>query len=128
MNQLSVVRVSCKTNKYALLNEDGECVSSLEIDYEVTSNYLREIRNFPKNIKIYYLCDFVTKQIFREKGYGRELLNLVKEETKGQYIYLFVGSSGKMTDEQLVQFYQSIGFEPRDYHYMGYQMMVLDNR
>ena len=130
MNQLSVVRVSCKTCRYALINEDGECVSSLEIDCEVTSNYRRECNNFPKNIKIYYLCNFRTHKNYRGKGYGKELLNLVKEETKGQYIYLYVGAfdNGQLTDEQLVEFYHSTGFEIRDRWWMGCQMMVLDNR
>ena len=130
MNKLNVVTLSINSNKYVLVNESGECISSLEIDYEVTSNYRRERCGFPFNIKIYYLCNFCTKRNLRGRGYGRELLNLVKEETKGQFIYLKVGAydGNTMTDEDLVNFYQSLGFEDSRIFDDGYKMMVLDNR
>ena len=79
-----------------------------------------------------YLCDFVTTREQKRKGYGRELLNLMKEKTKGQFIYLIVHSSyeKEFPDDKLIEFYKSVGFkvhEQKD-EYKCYTWMVLDNR
>ena len=132
MNKLTVKRLNFKTTRYRLENEDGACLSSLEIDREYMTKARREFLGFPINEGVFYLCDFVTTRGERRKGCGRELLNLIKEETKGQFIYLIVHSTYEdiFPDDKLVEFYKSVGFkvhEQKD-EYKYYTWMVLDNR
>ena len=132
MNNLTVKRLNFKTTRYRLENEDGACLSSLEIDREYMTKARRELLGFPINEGVFYLCDFVTTREQKRKGYGRELLNFIKEETKGQFIYLIVHSSNEeaFPDDKLVEFYKSVGFkvhEQKD-EYQYYTWMVLDNR
>jgi GNAT superfamily N-acetyltransferase len=132
MNKLTVKRLNFKTTRYRLENEDGVCLSSLEIDREYMTKARRELLGFPINEGVFYLCDFRTTQGERRNGYGRELLNLIKEETKGQFIYLIVHSTYEdiFPDDKLVEFYKSVGFkvhEQKD-EYKYYTWMVLDNR
>ena len=132
MNKLTVKHLNFKTTCYYLENEEGVRVSSLEIDREYMTKARRESLGFPIDESVYYLCDFVTPREHKRKGYGRELLNRIKEETKGQFIYLIVHSSYEdvFPDEKLVEFYKSVGFkvhEQKD-EYKYYTWMVLDNR
>jgi GNAT superfamily N-acetyltransferase len=132
MNKLTVKHLNFKTTCYYLENEEGVRVSSLEIDREYMTKARREYLGFPIDESVYYLCDFVTPREHKRKGYGRELLNRIKEETKGQFIYLIVHSSYEdiFPDEKLVEFYKSVGFkvhEQKD-EYKWYTWMVLDNR
>jgi len=132
MNKLSVRHLNFKTTRYRLENEDGTLLSSLEIDREYMTKTRRECLGFPIEDSVYYLCDFVTTREQKRKGYGRELLNRIKEETKGQFIYLIVHSAYEdiFPDDKLVEFYKSVGFkvhEQKD-EYKYYTWMVLDNR
>lgn len=132
MNKLTVKHLNFKTTCYYLENEEGVRVSSLEIDREYMTKARRECLGFPIEDSVYYLCDFVTSREQKRKGYGRELLNLIKEETRGQFIYLIVHSSNEevFPDNKLVEFYKSVGFkvhEQKD-EYKYYTWMVLDNR
>lgn len=132
MNKLSVRHLNFKTTRYRLENEDGTLLSSLEIDREYMTKARRECLGFPIEDSVYYLCDFVTPRDRKRKGYGRELLNRIKEETKGQFIYLIVHSTYEdiFPDDKLVEFYKSVGFkvhEQKD-EYQYYTWMVLDNR
>lgn len=132
MNKLTVKRLNFKTTRYHLENEDGACLSSLEIDREYMTKARRELLDFPINEGVFYLYDFITTQGERRKGCGRELLNLIKEETKGQFIYLIVHSTYEdvFPDDKLVEFYKSVGFKVHEYkdEYKYYTWMVLDNR
>ena len=132
MNKLTVKRLNFKTTRYRLENEDGACLSSLEIDREYMTKARRELLGFPINEGVFYLCDFRTTQGERRKGCGRELLNLIKEKTKGQFIYLIVHSTYEdiFPDDKLVEFYKSVGFKVHEQKdkYKYYTWMVLDNR
>ena len=132
MNNLTVKRLNFKTTRFRLENEDGACLSSLEIDREYMTKARRELLGFPINEGAFYLCHFVTTREQKRKGYGRELLNLIKEETKGQFIYLIVHSSyeKEFPDDKLVEFYKSVGFKVHKQkdEYKYYTWMVLDNR
>ena len=132
MNKLTVTKLNFKTTRYRLLDEDGFCVSSLEIDREYMTKTRREVLGFPIDEGVFYLCDFVTAQGHKRKGYGRELLNHIKEETKGQFIYLIVHSSYEdvFPDDKLIEFYKSVGFKVHEQKdkYRWYTWMVLDNR
>jgi len=132
MNKLTVKHLNFKTTRYRLENEDGACLSSLEIDREYMTKARREVLDFPIDEGVFYLCDFVTRRGERRKGYGRELLNFIKEETKGQFIYLIVHSMYEdiFLDEKLVEFYKSVGFKVHKQKdgYKYYTWMVLDNR
>ena len=132
MNKLTVKHLNYKTTCYYLENEEGVRVSSLKIDREYMTKARRECLGVPNEDSVYYLCDFVTIREQKRKGYGRDLLNRLKEETKGQFIYLIVHSSYEdiFPDEKLVEFYKSVGFkvhEQKD-EYKYYTWMVLDNR
>lgn len=132
MNKLTVKQLNFKTTRYRLENEDGTLLSSLEIDRLYMEKSRRERLGFPIEDSVYYLCDFATQREYKRKGYGRELLNFIKEETKGQFIYLIVHSSyeKEFPDEKLVEFYKSVGFkvhEQKD-EYKYYTWMILDNR
>ena len=132
MNKLTVKRLNFKTTRYRLENEDGACLSSLEIDREYMTKARRELLGFPINEGVFYLRDFRTTRGERRKGCGRELLNLIKEETKGQFIYLIVHSTYEdiFPDDKLVEFYKSVGFKVHKQkdEYKYYTWMVLDNR
>ena len=130
---MNVLRVSDRGKRYELIDDTTNVsLTSLEISSESFSIYRREKVDFPRDCKIYYLGNFVTENKYRRKGYGRELLNLVKENTKGKFIYLIVHSSNEkyMKDSDLVKLYQSIGFKVHDKkdQYTYYTWMVLDNR
>lgn len=132
MNKLTVKHLNYRESCYYLENEEGVRVSSLEIDREYMTKTRRECLGFPIEDSVYYLCNFHTPRDRRCKGYGRELLNRIKEETKGQFIYLIVHSAYEdiFPDEKLVEFYKSVGFkvhEQKD-EYKCYTWMVLDNR
>jgi GNAT superfamily N-acetyltransferase len=132
MNKLTVKQLNFKTTRYRLENEDGTLLSSLEIDREYMTKTRRECLGFPINEGVFYLHDFRTTRGERRKGCGRKLLNLIKEETKGQFIYLIVHSTYEdiFPDDKLVEFYKSVGFkvhEQKD-EYKYYTWMVLDNR
>ena len=130
---MNVLKVSRRGKYYELIDDTTNVsLTSLEISPESFSVYRRQKVDFPSDGEIYYLDNFVTESKYRRKGYGMELLNLVKENTKGKFIYLIVHSSNEhyMTDDELVKFYQSIGFkvhEKKD-QYVYYTWMVLDNR
>jgi ribosomal protein S18 acetylase RimI-like enzyme len=130
---MNVLKVSRRGKYYELIDDTTNVsLTSLEISPEVFSVYRREKVGFPKDGEIYYLGNFVTENKYRRKGYGRELLNLVKKKTKGKFIYLIVRSSDEeyMTDNQLIKFYQSIGFKVHEKKdcYDSLTWMVLDNR
>lgn len=132
MNKLSVRHLNSKTTRYRLENEDGTLLSSLEIDRLYMGKSRKERLGFPMKDSVYYLRDFVTPRDRKRNGYGRELLNRIKEETKGQFIYLIVHSAYEdiFLDDKLVEFYKSVGFkvhEQKD-EYQYYTWMVLDNR
>ena len=115
---MNVLRVSDRGKRYELIDDTTNVsLTSLEISSESFSINRREKVNFPRDCEIYYLGNFVTENKYRRKGYGRELLNLVKENTKGKF-------------SDLVKFYQSIGFKVHDKkdQYAYYTWMVLDNR
>ncbi len=130
MNKLTVKHLNLRTIRYRLENEDGACLSSLEINRVYMEKSRRERLGFPSTDDIFYLGEFRSNH--RRKGYGRELLNHIKEETKGQFIYLIVHSTyeREFPDDKLVEFYKSVGFkvhEQKD-EYKYYTWMVLDNR
>ena len=111
-------------------DQTNRCLSSLEVAFQTFSLDRKRKLEFP-DCDIFYLSDSTTKFGERKKGYGRQLLNLVKENTKGKFIYLIVHTSdGFMKDNQLVEFYKSIGFEVHEKKdmYQYYTWMVLDNR
>lgn len=97
-----------------------------------------EITNYPpkwlidalnlQNRHLIYFCNFVTKQMFRGKGYGRKLLQDVKKYYKNCVVYLGVGSYGVLTNEQLVKFYESEGFKiiEEAKKYVSYPMMAIE--
>ena len=127
-----VVKKACNSIYYKLVDEDtNRCLSSLEVAFQTFSLDRKRMLEFP-DCDIFYLSDFTTTFGERKKGYGRQLLNLVKEDTKGKFIYLIVHSSDVtyMKDSQLVKFYKSIGFEVHEKKdmYQYYTWMVLDNR
>jgi len=130
---MNVLRVNNRVNLYELIDDNtNACLASLNIRTEYLSPTRRDELNFPSECPIYYLENFVTAPKYRRKGYGRELLNLVKEKTKGKFIYLIVHSSDEryMNDSELVKFYKSVGFkvhEKKD-RYVCYTWMILDNR
>ena len=132
MNKLTVKQLNFKATRYRLENEDGTLLSSLEIDREYMTKARREVLGFPMKESIYCLCNFITERGYRRNGYGRELLNYIKRDTKGQFIYLIVHSmyGDIFPDNNLVEFYKSVGFkvhEEKD-RYVDYTWMVLDNR
>jgi len=127
-----VVKNACGSTYFKLVDDQtNRCLSSLEVAFQTFSLDRKRRLEFP-DCDIFYLSDFTTKFGERKKGYGRQLLNLVKENTKGKFIYLIVHSSDEyyMKDNQLVEFYKSIGFEVHEKKDMrkSYTWMVLDNR
>lgn len=132
MNELKVTRLNFGAVKYRLVNEDGCCLSSLQINKMSMGAIRRKNLGFPIKEGVFYLSDFVTNSSCRRKGYGRELLNHIKEVTKGQFIYLIVHSMYEdiFSDDKLVEFYKSVGFKVHEQKdvYQYYTWMVLDNR
>lgn len=126
-----VVKNACGSTYFKLVDDQtNRCLSSLEVAFQTFSLDRKRKLEFP-DCDIFYLSDFTTRCGERKKGYGRQLLNLVKENTKGKFIYLIVHTSdGFMKDNQLVEFYKSIGFEVHEKKdmYQYYTWMVLDNR
>ena len=123
-----------KLNKcFFLIDKDADkFVSHLLVVKESFSNHRRKVVGFPRTGDIFYLSSFGTMSDYRRKGYGRKLMNFVKENTKGQFIYLIVHSPSEriITDKQLVKLYESFGFkvhEKKD-EYKDYTWMILDNR
>ena len=58
-----------------------------------------------------YFYSFGTLIEYRHKGFGRELLTYVCNKYKNADIVLHASSVGEMTQEQLIEFYKSCGFE-----------------
>ena len=58
-----------------------------------------------------YLSCFGTYEDFRRRGYGRQMIQWVKDYFKHCVIWLEVGSTCEMTNEQLIGFYESEGFK-----------------
>lgn len=102
---------------------------------DTTPYWIDEVlmKNYNKNssTQVAYLHSFGTKVIERHKGYGRALLEHVKEYYKGCIVFLEVGAAGEMTNEQLKAFYESVGFKeilPLDGGYPAHYTMVIDLR
>jgi len=88
--------------------------------------WLEEL-NYPNKHLVYFSC-FGTPPHLRRKGYGRKLLQAVKDYYEGCIVILEVRSIGEMSDEQLVEFYKSEGFEeinPKD-GYVAYTTMAIE--
>lgn len=101
--------------EFLMRDENGYIVSSAitDVDY-YPPIYLDKIickeTNQRKDKKIVYLHCFGTEPHCRRKGYGRKLIQDVKQYYKGCLVYLRVSSIGEMTNEQLIDFYKSEGF------------------
>lgn len=92
---------------------------------------LKEQFGTNKSTQVLYLHSFGTKVEKRHKGYGRQLLEYVKEFYNGCVVVLEVSSMGQMTNKQLKMFYESVGFEeilPLDGGYPAHYTMVIDLR
>ena len=67
-----------------------------------------------------YLVDVWTLSAYRSRGIAREMLRRLKERLPGQHIYL-------QTDEDTLEFYARLGFQPQPH---GLSLVVgrwLDN-
>lgn len=140
MNVLKEIRTKDEyygvIRRFELVDTATDCVlSSLIVNINQSFNReksRREVVGFPSRGNIYYLNSFGTSYKYRQKGYGRQLLNFVKEKMKGKFIFLIVQSVDEdyMKNSDLVKFYQSVGFkihEKKD-AFPQHTWMVLDNR
>ena len=68
---------------------------------------------FGEGKKYIYFSNFCTNEHMRNMGYGRKLLQAVKEYYKGYILYLAVGGFNNcpITNDRLIQFYASEGFK-----------------
>lgn len=87
------------------------------------------IKPFKRTNKCFIrFCNFGTNHAFRHKGYGRKLLQDVKEYYKGCIVYLLVSSIGEMSNKDLINFYASEGFKLIENYknYTSYPTMVIE--
>jgi len=94
--------------------------------------FVSEYVNQPAD-KFICFSDFYTKPFARKRGYGRKLIQDVKEYYKGYVVYLGVGCFGQgemMNNNQLISFYQSEGFkvvpQPEDNPFTDYTIMFVE--
>ena len=82
------------------------------------------------NKPLFYFYSFgVSESRFLRKGYGKKLLRYIISYYRCCVIVLQVSSIGKMTNEQLINFYEKNGFKriyPEDYT-QQYPLMIFDN-
>lgn len=86
------------------------CVSEICME-NFRQTIFENFNSYYNNKEIKYIHSFGTNKLYRHKGYGRKLLQYVKEKYKGYILILDVGSLGPMTQEQLIDFYKSEGFK-----------------
>ncbi len=71
-----------------------------------------------------YLSCFGTNLDYQHKGYGRKMLQWVKEYFADCVLWLHVCSGGEMTDDELIGFYESEGFNKLDDGYYFQTMYI----
>ena len=104
---------------------------------EVTNIYVAHTQRPPKWIvdvlnaepqkQFFYVHSFGTYRRLRNRGYGRKMLQYIKEYYAGCVLFLEVGSCGEMTNEQLKAFYESEGFReilPKEGYVAHYTMAI----
>ena len=72
-----------------------------------------------------YLSCFGTNLYYQHRGYGRKMLQWVKEYFADCVLWLHVCSAGEMTDDELIGFYESEGFNKLDDGY-DFQTMYIE--
>ena len=117
-------------------NVENETVEGLVASVVTEKKYpYRFISDFvgkPENQFVYF-SDFYTKPFARKRGYGRKIIQDVKEYYKGYVVYLGVGCYGRgemMNNNQLIAFYESEGFkvvpQPEDVPFTSYTIMFIE--
>lgn len=97
------------------IKEGQALITEASVEYcGMSCPLTRRVMNcFGINKPVLYFHSFGTvNREMRHKGYGRKMLQNIKEIYKGYIIYLAVSASGggPLNDKQLVKFYESEGF------------------
>ena len=101
---------------------------SAYIDKRVKERLREETLHIGNSKPFIYLSNFGTRRAYRQKGYGRKMLQWVKEHFEGCFLWLEVSASimGEMTDDELVDFYKSEGFKPLYAPFHSHQIMYIE--
>ena len=115
-------------DKVYLLDDNGKSVSWFTLVKENDRCFYDQLKWLLKpNGSVLYLSDFGTSLEYRRHGYGRRLLEYALKVYSNEIIYLGVKSCDEkyMTDDDLIKFYESVGFKKINYE-LPYQFMVYD--
>lgn len=89
---------------------DGKMVSTVDVK-EIKEGYWARLGDGVK--QVFYVENFTVVQRQRRKGYGKKLLNHLKECYKGCVLCLQVYpyNNSSMDEKQLIEYYRSNGFK-----------------
>lgn len=96
---------------FTFKSDDGKSISRAGVDFRNFNEKERKELDFPMEGDVCYIHSFMTEGNMRNQGYGRKLMQFLLDSIKGHFAYLIVSSIGDMTDDQLVEYYKSFGFE-----------------
>ena len=110
------------------VNESPVCVTEINVSYQRRPiKWMVDAVNAEPQKQFFYVSCFGTKREFWRRGYGRKMLQYIKDYYTGCVLLLEVGSYGEMTNEQLKAFYESEGFKeicPEGGYTMHYTMAI----
>lgn len=96
---------------FVLKSDNGEEISQARVDFVNFNENQRKRLDFPMEGDVCYIHSFMTIRSMRNQGYGRKLMQHLLDSIKGHFAYLIVCSIGEMSNDQLVEYYKSFGFE-----------------
>lgn len=111
--------------RYSLMSENGELLSSIDVEEETLSDKVEYISEY-KDKKVLYLTSFRTVSQFRNQGYGKYLLEKILNRFKGKYELIHLNAcpyyeipfnvkykapENGLQIRDLVKFYECFGFK-----------------
>ena len=92
------------------INESPVLVTEINVRQCTPAQWVREAVNASPQKQFLYLSCFGTKKALWRRGYGRKMLQYIKDHYPEHVLFLEVNSCGDMTNKQLKAFYESEGF------------------
>ena len=126
------------TIRFYITNKKDEGYGDFITEVSISKYVSYEIKTMLEYIlghecdKIFYLHSFGTRNDMLGKGYGRKMIQYLKERYKGSVLYLCVCPPwwGKLSTSALIKFYKSEGFILLDSNetkkYTSYPIMLIE--
>lgn len=109
-----------------IIKENGIRCASAYMEREPETSFFRRLGPLYK--PTFYFNSFYVENGHRRKGYGIKMLKYIKSYYRGCNIVLQVCSTGAMTNEQLIAYYERAGFKRvnPEWYTSSYPLMYIE--